>query len=86
MMSEGPSQLNIFTTHVTANVSVSPFVSTSVDVPYPNEFTYMLKTFSLSEAAVSFKNNVVTLNNGKFAVFGGTFVSFVFCLCFAFDA
>ena len=55
MMSESPTQFNIFTLHVTANVSVAPFVSTIVDVPYPNDFTFMLKTFSASDAVVSFK-------------------------------
>ena len=54
MMSESPRQFNIFTLHVTANVSVAPLVSTTVDVPYPNDFTYMLNTFSPSDAAVSF--------------------------------
>ena len=53
MMSESPRQFNIFTLHVTANVSVEPFVSTTVDVPYPNNFTYMLNTFSPSEAATA---------------------------------
>ena len=55
MLSESPRPLRIFTTHVIANVSVAPFVSTTVDVPYPNGFTYMLNTFSPSEAATSFK-------------------------------
>ena len=53
--SESPKQFNIFTPHVTANVSVAPFVSTTVDVPCPNDFTYMLNTFSPPEAATSFK-------------------------------
>ena len=53
MMSESPRQFNIFTLHVTANVSVPPFVSTTVGVPYPNDFTKMLQTFSPSDAAVS---------------------------------
>ena len=55
MMSESPRQFNIFTLNVTADVSVALFVTTTVDVPYPNDFTYMLKTFSPSEAATSFK-------------------------------
>ena len=55
MMSEGPRQLNIFTIQVTANVPVEPFDPTSDDVPYPNDFTYMLNTFSPSEAATSFE-------------------------------
>ena len=55
-MCERPRQINIFTLHVTANVSVAPFVSTTVDVPYPNDFTYRLTTFSPSEAATSFFN------------------------------
>ena len=55
MMSENPRQNNIFIPHVTANVSVAPFVSTTMDVPYPNDFTYILKTLSKSEYAASFK-------------------------------
>ena len=55
MMSESTRQFNIFTPHVTANVSVSPFVSTTVDVPYPNDFTHMPNTFSPLEAATCFK-------------------------------
>ena len=72
MMSQSPRHFNIFTLHVTANVSVAPFVSTTVDVPYPEDFTYMHKSCSPSESAVSCKNMVVTLNSGKFAVFGDT--------------
>ena len=44
-MSESPRWFNIFILNVTANVSVAPFVSTAVGVPYPNEFTYMNKAF-----------------------------------------
>ena len=55
LMSKSPRQFNIFTPHVTANVSVAPLVSTTVDVPYPNDFTYTLKTFRPSDAAVSFR-------------------------------
>ena len=58
MVSESPGQFNIFTLHVTANVSVAPFVSTTVDDPYPNDFTYMLRTFSPSDAAVSFNTRL----------------------------
>ena len=54
MRSESPRQFNMFTLHVTANVSLAPFVFNK-NVPHPNDFTYMLKTFSASEAAVSFK-------------------------------
>ena len=43
MMSESPRPLNIFTPH------------TTVDVPYRNDFTYMLKAFSPSDAAASFR-------------------------------
>ena len=69
IMSESPRQFNIFTLHVTANVSVAPFVSITVDVPHPNRFTCMLSTFGPSDAAVIFQNKVVTLNNWNFAVF-----------------
>ena len=87
MMSESPKQFNIFSHHVTANVSVARFVSTTVDVPYPNDFTYMLKTFQSVGGCNSFQNKVVTLNNWKFAVFDGALDTFVgFRLCFAFDA
>ena len=55
MMSESPRQFNIFTLHITANLSVAPFVSTTVDVPYLNDFIYMLNTFSQSEAVTSFE-------------------------------
>ena len=54
MMSESPRKFNIFTTHIVANVSVGPFVSTTVDMPYPNVLTYMLSTFSPLVPAVSF--------------------------------
>ena len=37
MMSESPWQFTIFTLHVTANVFVSPFVSTTADVSYPHD-------------------------------------------------
>ena len=85
-MSESPRQFNIFTLHVTAKVSVAPFISTTVDVPYPNGSTYMLQTFSVGSRNV-FQNKVVTLNKGKFAVFDDTLDSLVrFSLCFAFDA
>ena len=40
---------------VSESVPVAPLVSTTVDGPYPNDFTYMLKTLSPSEAAASFK-------------------------------
>ena len=40
MIFESPRQLDIFTSHVSANVSVAPFVSTSVVVPYPNATSF----------------------------------------------
>ena len=46
MMSESPRKFSIFTAHIVASMSVVPFVSTTVDVPYPNFLTYMLSTFS----------------------------------------
>ena len=48
-----PRQLNIFIAHIVANVSVGPFISITVDVPYPNPLTYMLSTFSPPVAAAS---------------------------------
>ena len=46
MMSESPRKFNIFTAHIVANMSFGPFVSTTVDMPYPNVLTYMLSTSS----------------------------------------
>ena len=46
MMSEKPRKFNIFTAHNVANTSVGPFVSTTVDTPYPNVHTYKQSTFS----------------------------------------
>ena len=54
MMSKSPRQFNIFTAHTTANVSVAPFISKTVDMQYPNVFTFMLSTFSPSVDATSF--------------------------------
>ena len=54
MMSESPRKFNIFTAHTVANVSVGPFISTAVDMPYPNVLTYMLSTFSPPVPATSF--------------------------------
>ena len=52
--SESPKKFNILTAHIVANVSVGPFVSTTVDMPYPNVLTYMLSTFSPLVPATSF--------------------------------
>ena len=73
MMSESPRQFNIFTPHVTSNVSVA----TTLDVPYPNDFTYMLKTFQSVGGCNILQNKVVTLNSWKFAVFAGALDTFV---------
>ena len=54
MMSESPRKFNIFTAHTVANMSVGPFFSTTVDMPYPNVLTYMLSTFSPPVPATSF--------------------------------
>ena len=54
MMSESPREFNILTAHIVANMSVGPFVSTSVDMPYPNVLTYMLSTFNPPVPATSF--------------------------------
>ena len=54
MMSVSPRQFSIVTAHTTANVSVAPFISRTVDMPYPNVLTYMLSTFSPLVAATSF--------------------------------
>ena len=86
-MSENPRHFNIFTTHVIANMSVAPFVSTTVEVPCPTDGTYMLNMFSPSGASTFFTTWLVTLIRGKLAVFGDTPNSCVwFSLCFAFDA
>ena len=53
MMSESPKQFNIFTAHTAANVSAAPFISTTVDIPYPNVLKYILSTFSPPVAATS---------------------------------
>ena len=74
MMYESPRKFSIFTAHIVANMSVGPFVSTIVDMPYPNVLTYML-------------HEIVTLYHWEFAVFGDALCSLVwFRLCFAFDA
>ena len=54
MMSERPRKFSIFTALIDANMSVGPFVSTTVDMPYPNVLTYMLSTFSPPVPATSF--------------------------------
>ena len=77
MMSESPRQFNIFTLHVTANVMVEPFVSTTVDVPYPNDFTYMPQHFQSVGGCNIFRNKVIALNSWKFAVFDGALDTFV---------
>ena len=84
MMSESPRKLIIFTAHIVANMSVGHFVSTTVDMPYPNVLTYMLSIFSSS---VFFYYEIVTLYHGEFAVFDDALCSLVwFRLCMAFDA
>ena len=54
MTSESPRKFNTVTAHITANVSVGPFISSTVDMPYPNVLTYMLSTFSPLVAVTSF--------------------------------
>ena len=54
MMSESQRELSIFTAHIFANVSVGPFISTTVDMPYPNVLAYMLSSFSPLVPATSF--------------------------------
>ena len=54
MMSESPRKISIFTAHIVPNMSVGPFVSTTVDMPYPGVLTYMLSTFSSFVPATSF--------------------------------
>ena len=55
MMPESPRQFSFFTAYITANVSVAPFISTTVDMPYPTVFPYMLTTFSPSVASTIFE-------------------------------
>ena len=47
MISESQRQFNIFTLRVTANVSVAPFVSTTVDVLYTNDFSHTCSKLSV---------------------------------------
>ena len=54
MMSGSLKKFNTFTAHFVANMSVGPFVSTTVDMSYPNVLTYMLSTFSPPVPATSF--------------------------------
>ena len=61
MMSESPRKFSIFTAHIVANMSVGPFVSTTVDMPYPNVLTYMLSTFQFICARNIFQHEIVTL-------------------------
>ena len=70
-MSESPRHFSIFIHHVTANVSVAPFVSTTVDVPYPNDFHIHAQNFQ-SVGRCSVFQNKEALNDGKFAVFDDT--------------
>ena len=85
MMSECARQFNIFTHHVIANVSFAPFVSTTVDVPYPDDFTHIARPSQSIGSCNIFQNKVVTLNSGNFADFDDTLISFVWLgLCFAF--
>ena len=87
MMSESPRQFNICTHHVAANASVAPFVSTTEDVPHPKDFYTHAQNFQFVGCCGVFQNKVVTLNNGKFAVFDDPLDTFVrFRMCFAFDA
>ena len=44
MTSESPKKFSIFTAHSVANMSVGPFVSTTVDMPYPNVLTYIVQS------------------------------------------
>ena len=87
MMSENPKEFNIFTAQVVALLSVGPFLSTTVDMPYPNVLTHMLSTFNPPVPAVSFNMKQSHLYHWEFAVFEDALCSFVwFRLCFAFDA
>ena len=64
-----PRKVNIFTVHIVANMSVELFISTTVDMPYPNVLTYMLSILSPLVPATSFNMEMVTLNYWEFAVF-----------------
>ena len=77
MMSESPRKFNIFTAHTVANVSVGPFISTTVDMPYPNVLTYMLSTFSPPRARNVFQHESVTWYHWESAVFDDALYSFV---------
>ena len=87
MMSESPRKFNISTAHIVANMSVGPFVSTTVDMPYPNVLTYMLSTFSPPVPVTSFSMRQSHCITGSSLVFDDALSSFVWLrLCFAFDA
>ena len=88
MMSERTRQFSFFTAQITANVSVAPFISTTVAMQYPNVFTYMPSNLqSVSGCNILEKHKVVTLHNWEVAVVDDAFCSLVwFRLCFAFDA
>ena len=62
MVSERPRLLNHFTLHVAPNATFAPFISTTVDIPNPNDFTYELNP---SVAATSFmtKSSHYTIGN-----------------------
>ena len=56
-------------------------------VPYANDFYTHAQNFQFVGCCGVFQNKVVTLNNGKFAVFDDALDTFVrFRMCFAFDA
>ena len=86
MVSESSRQLNIFTPHVTANVSVAPFVSTT-RCAVPKRFHMHAQNFQSVACCNIFQNKVTTLNNRKFAVFDDALDTLVrLRFCFAFDA
>ena len=62
MVSERPRLLNHFTLHVAPNATFAPFISATVDILNPNDFTYELNP---SVAATSFmaKSSHYTIGN-----------------------
>ena len=64
---------------------IGPFVSTTVDMPYPNVLTYLhAEHFQSTCARNIFQHEIITLYYWEFAVFGDALCSLVwFHLCFA---
>ena len=86
MMSESSRKFIIFTAHIVANMSVGPFISTTVDMRYSECSHIHAEHFQSTCACNIFQHEIVTLYHWEFAVFDDALCSLVwFRLCFAFD-